>query len=52
MLLSVEPPTYGRSAAGVSRSITTHQPAATTSAPAPASNCQMRLPKAGWPAHR
>ena len=49
MLLSVEPPTYGRSAAGVSRSIATHHPEATSSAAAPASSCQIRLPSLGFP---
>ena len=52
MLLSVEPPTYGLLAAGVSRSIATHQPAAATSAASPASSCHSRLPRDGWPAQR
>ena len=44
MLLSVVLPTNGRSAAGVSRTIATHQPAVASSAAPPTRSCQIRLP--------
>ena len=52
MLLSVEPATYGRSVAGISMTIPTHQPAATTTAAPPTSSCQIRRPSRGGPAIR
>ncbi len=52
MLLFVDPPKYGLSAAGVSSAIATHQPAPTITPPRPASSCQsLRRSRAG-PAHR
>src|SRR6266496_754952 len=42
MLLPVEPPMYGRDPAGHSSTSATHQPAATTMAPSPASRCRIR----------
>ena len=52
MLLFVEPPKYGRSAAGVSSAARIHQPAPTM-IPTPISTvCQIRLPSLGGPAHR
>ena len=49
MLLSVVLPTNGRSAAGVSRTIATHQPVVASSAAPPTSSCQIRLPSLGGP---
>src|SRR5450756_833106 len=40
MLLFVEPPKYGRSAAGTSSAITIHQPAPAITPPSAASSCQ------------
>src|SRR5580698_2318109 len=52
MLLSVDPPKYGRSAAGVSCAASTHQPAPTTTPSAPSSSCHTRFNNRGGPAHR
>ena len=52
MLFVVDPPIYGRLDAGVSSTIATHQPAETTMAPAPASNCQDRRTSPPGPATR
>ena len=52
MLSFVDPPTYGRPAAGVSMTMATHQPAATSSAAPPASSCQQRRSSRGGPATR
>jgi hypothetical protein len=52
MLLSVVLPTKGRAAAGVSRTIATHQPALARSAAPPTSSCQIRLPSPGGPQTR
>src|ERR1700677_1615156 len=52
MLLFVDPPKYGRSAAGVSWAASTHHPAPTTM-PTPAStSCHSRRPHPAGPAHR
>ena len=52
MLLLVDPPKYGRSAAGTSSAIATHQPPPTMMAAPASSTCLIRLPSFGGPAHR
>ena len=52
MELSVVLPMYGRADAGQNATAATHHPADTNNAAPPASNCPMRRPNFGGPAHR
>src|SRR5215469_18279175 len=52
MLLFVDPPKYGRSAAGVSCAMATHQPAPATTETPNTTTCHSRRRKRTGPAHR